>query len=266
MAEVTNAGSGAVAASVGRGLSPYAPYPTDYKSWKFLAWMGPLFVVAFGLLFGVLAGNLPPFAASAGPEAVWQNYADNRLRIMIGCSLCLTFAACYIPWSIAVAKVMERIEGQGGMWTQVERLGATATWAPPLVAFVLWTGAAHEIHNIDPGTAHLLYWMGWFLVDLGYMVTSFQIIGATIVFMRDRREKKLLPTPVCWFGWITVMTFFPVLAIPYVETGPLAFDGVICFWIAFGTFIGWIAILSYYTIKAVDRLKAEDAAAAQVNV
>jgi len=264
MAAVTNAGSGA-ATPVGRDLSPYAPNPTDYKSWKVLAWMGPLFVVAFALLFGVLAGNLPPFPASAGPEAVWQHYADNRLPIMIGCSLCLTFAACYIAWSLAVAKVMERIEGQGGMWAQMERLGATITYAPPLVALVMWAGAAHEIHTIDPGTAHLLYWMGWFLVDLGYMVTSFQIIAVTIVFLSDRREKKLVPDAVSWFGLITVMSFFFVLAIPYVETGPLAFDGLLSFWVAFGCWFTWILTMSYFIIKAVDRLKAEDAAA-QVNV
>jgi hypothetical protein len=262
----TDAGRGAVPAPVGRDLSPYAPNPTDYKSWKFLAWNGPVFVTAFALLFGLVAGNLPPFPASADPQAVWQNYADNQLRIMIGCSLCLTFAACYIAWSVAVAKVMERIEGTGGMWSQIERLGATITYAPPLVALVMWAGAAHEIHNIDPGTAHLLYWMGWFLVDLGYMVTSFQIIGVCIVFMRDRRVKKLVPEAVVWWGWVTVASFFFVLAIPYVKTGPLAFDGVISFWIAFGCWFIWIGSLSYFIIKAVDRLKAEDAAAARLNV
>ncbi|TQC43359.1 hypothetical protein EEB14_43575 [Rhodococcus sp. WS4] len=225
-----------------------------------------MFVAAFVLLFGVLAGNLPPFPASADPEAVWQNYADNRLRIMIGLSLLMTFAACYIMWSVAVAKVMERIEGAGGMWSQIERLGATITFAPPLLALVLWIGAAHEIHNIDPGTAHLLYWMGWSSVDLAYFVTSLQIIAVTIVFMRDRRENKLVPAAVNWWGWVTVAAFFLVLAIPYVNTGPLAFDGVLSFWIAYGTWFIWISLVSYFIIKAIDRLEAEDAAAAQVSV
>jgi hypothetical protein len=266
MTAVAGAHSAKVESPVERDLSPSAPYPTDFKAWKVLGWMGPLFVVSFALLFGVLAGNLPPFPASAGPQAVWQHYADHRLSIMIGCAACLTFAACYIAWSVAVAKVMERIEGQGGMWSQIERLGATITYAPPLVALVMWAGAAHEIHNIDPGTAHLLYWMGWFLVDLGYMVTSWQIIGVSIVFIRDRREKKLVPDAVSWWGWVTVASFFAVNAIPYVKTGPLAFDGVISFWIAFGCWFTWIGLMSYYILKAIDRLKAEDAAAQRVDV
>lgn len=261
----TEAGRGAIPAPIGQDLSPYAPNPTDYTSWKVLAWMGPVNLMGFGLLFGVMIGNLPPFPASADPQAVWQNYADNQLRIMIGCALCLTFAALFIGWSVAVAKVMERIEGTGGMWTQVERLGATISFAPILVALVMWTGAAHEINYIDPGTAHLLYWMGWFAVDLGYAVTSLQIIGVSIVFMRDRRVKKLVPAAVPWLGWVTVATFFFVLAIPFVTTGPLAFDGVLSYWIVFGTMFSWIGSLSYFIIKAVDRLKAEDAEVARAN-
>jgi len=146
------------------GQSPYAANPTDYKSWKFLAWAGPFFVLTFVVLFGLVAGNLPPFPADADPQAVWQHYADNRMRILIGLSLLLTTAVAYLPFSAAVAKVMERIEGPGGVWAHLERLGATITFAPPLVACVLWLGAAHEIRTIDPGTAHLLYWMGWFFV------------------------------------------------------------------------------------------------------
>jgi len=80
------------------------------------------------------------------------------------------------------------------------------------------------------------------------------------VFMRDRREKPLVPKYVCWWGWLTVLSFFVVNAIPFVSDGPLAFNGAISFWFAFFTWFFWIPMLSYYVIRAVDRLKAEDAA------
>lgn len=247
------------------GKSPYAPNPTDYKSWKLLAWAGPFFVGTFVVLFGLVAGNLPPFPADADPQAVWQNYADNRMRIMIGLSLFLTTAVAYLPFSAAVAKVMERIEGPGGVWAHLERLGATITFAPPLVACVLWIGAAHNVQTIDPGTAHLLYWMGWFLVDLGYAVTSLQIAAVSIVFMQDKRINKLVPDAVSWLGRVTFATFFVVLGVPFFTTGPLAFDGLLSFWVAYPMWFIWITVLSYFIIKAVDRLKAEDAAASRIN-
>jgi hypothetical protein len=106
----------------------------------------------------------------------------------------------------------------------------------------------------------MLYWMGWLLIDLAYMVTSFEIAACSICFMRDKREKKLVPDYVSWWGWVTVASFFVVNAIPFVTTGPLAFDGVISFWIAFFTWFFWIPGMSYYIIKAIPRLEAEEKA------
>lgn len=257
----TDAYPGTVQSATGtRDLSPYS---TDYKSWKFLACMGPVFLGAFFCLWGVLAGNIPPFPPSATPDQVWANYHDHRLSIMIGMSLCLTLTACYMAWSVAVSKVMERIEGKDGIWSKIEIMGGTITCAPITVACAIWLTAAHEIDLITPNTAHSLYWFGWLLIDLAYLVTSFQIAGASIVFMRDKREKKLVPDVVSWWGWVTIASFFVVQAIPFVYTGPLAFNGVISFWIAFFTWFFWIPSMSYFILKAVGRIKAEDAAAAQ---
>ena len=80
-----------------------------------------------------------------------------------------------------------------------------------------------------------------------------------------KREKKLVPDAVSWWGWITIASFFVVSAIPFVTTGPLAFNGVISFWIAFFTWFFWIPGLSYFIIKAIPRLQAEDEAAGRVD-
>jgi hypothetical protein len=240
-----------------------ASLSTDFRSWKFLAWNGPIFLVAFFVLWGVLGDNIPPHPLpSATPLDVKQFYLDHTTAIEIGMSLCLTLTACYMAWGAAVSQVMHRIEGRDGILSKIELMGATITCAPIMTACALWLTAAHEATTLSPAVLHMMYWAGWLLIDLAYMVTSFQIGAASIVFMRDTREKPLVPAYVCWWGWLTVASFFAVNAIPFVSTGPLAFDGAISFWFAFFTWFFWIPMLSYYVIKAVDRLKAEDAAAA----
>jgi len=254
------------------GTSPAAtdardlwPYPTDYTSWKILAWCGPVFLAAFFCMWGLLARNIPPFSPNATPDEVKAHFLELRLPIMIGMSVCLTMAAFYMAWSVSIAKVMERIEGPGGLWSKVEMMGGTITCAPLMVACAFWLTAAHEAHYLDASVVHMLYWMGWLLIDLAYFVTSFQIAAVSVVFMRDKREKKLVPHAVIWWGWVTFASFFVVSAIPFVTTGPLAFNGVISFWIAFFTWFFWIPSLSFFIFKAVDRIKAEDEAAGRVN-
>ncbi|MBO0864158.1 MAG: hypothetical protein J2P16_03700 [Mycobacterium sp.] len=248
--------------STARDLSPYR---TDYTSWKILACCGVIFMATFVFLWGLLARNIPPFSPNANPDMVKAHYAELRLPILIGMSVCLTVTSFYMAWSVAIARVMERIEGPGGLFSKLEMMGGTITCAPIMTACAMWLTAAHEVHYLDPGILHMLYWMAWLLIDLAYFVTSFQIAAISIVFARDKREKKLVPDWVIWWGWITFASFFVVSAIPFVTTGPLAFNGVISFWIAFFTWFIWCPSLSYYIFKAVDRLKAEDEAAGRVN-
>ncbi|HZX37545.1 MAG TPA: hypothetical protein VFF37_04280 [Streptomyces sp.] len=234
----------------------------DYRSWKLLAWCGPVFMATFILLWGALAGNLPPFPPSATAAEVKAHYVDHRLAIMIGMSVCLTVTAFYMAWGCAVCHVMRRVEGPGGLLGNLEMMGATITTVPVMTACAIWLTAAHEAASLSPEVLHMLYWAGWLLIDLAYFVTSFQIAAISIVFARDTREKPLVPSWVNWWGWVAFTTFFFVSAIPFLTTGPLAFDGVLSFWVAFGTWFVWCPALSYYIIKAIPRLKAEDEAAA----
>jgi hypothetical protein len=234
----------------------------DYRTWKILAWCGPLFMATFVFLWGVLAGNIPPFPPSATPLEVKAHYLDHRLAIMIGMSVCLTVTSCYMAWGCAISQVMRRIEGPAGLLGNLEMMGATITAAPIMTACAIWLTAAHEAPILPAETLHTFYWFGWLLIDLAYFVTSFQIAAISITFARDKRSKPLMPSWVNWWGWVTFASFFVVSAIPFVNTGPLAFNGVISYWIAFFTWFIWCPVVSYFILKAIPRLKAEDEAAA----
>ncbi|HEY4007200.1 MAG TPA: hypothetical protein VGM60_18725 [Pseudonocardia sp.] len=244
-----------------RSLAP-PPLSIDYRLWKLMGWGGPVFMASFVFLWGVLAGNIPPFKPSATPLEVKAHYLDHQLAIMIGMSVCLTITATYMVWGVAISQVMQRIEGDAGMLSKLEVMGATITCAPIMTACAIWLTAAHEAATLSPEVLHMMYWLGWLLIDLAYLVTSFEIAACSIVFLRDKREKPLVAHWVSWWGWVTFASFFVVNAIPFVTTGPLAFNGIISFWIAFFTWFIWCPSLSYYVIKAVGRLKAEDEAAA----
>jgi len=236
--------------------------PVDYGLWKALAWCGLVFMTVFVVLWGVLSGNIPPFSPDADGAAVKQHYIENRLPIMIGMSICLTVTSCYMAWSCAISQVMRRVEGRYPLLSNLEMMGGTITAAPITVACGIWLTAAHESLTLPGETLHMMYWLGWLIIDLAYAVTSFQIAAISIVFMRDKREKPLVHPWVCWWGWVTVASFFPVNIIPFVTTGPFAFNGSFNFWIAFPTWFVWCPALSYYILKAIPRIKAEDEAAA----
>ena len=233
----------------------------QFGSWKFLAWTGPIFFIGFFCMWGLRADNFPPMAASTPAEEMWQHYKDGQFNIMLGMSLCMVLGACYMTFGAAVSRVMRRIEGPDGMWANLEMMGATITYCPIVVACGIWLTCAMQVDLLSPSAVQTMYYVGWMIIDLAYMVTSFQIIAAAVVFLKDKREKKLVPSWVSWWGFVTVASFFPVSLVPFFKDGPFAFHGMFNFWIAFPTWYIWIVSMSIFIIKAVNRIEIEDGAA-----
>lgn len=236
------------------------PSPFDYTMWRALAWCGPIFIGAFLFFFGILGHNLPPVGADLTPQQLTQHYIDNGMSIRIGMSVCIVFATFYIPWGVAVSRLMRRIEGGEGMLGNLQMLGAAISSVIIIVPCGLWLMCSIEAPTIQPETIHLLYWMGWMIIDLGYMAFTFQIAAEAIVFLRDPRGKPLVAPWVCWAGFVTCAAFFMENLIPFFKTGPFAFHGLFNFWVAYGTWFVWVIGLSYYVITAITRLQQEDGA------
>src|SRR6201981_1445481 len=128
-----------------------SPYRTDYTSWKILAWTGPVFLFAVFVLWGIVARNMPPFPPSATPDQVKAHFIELRVPLLIALSVCITMTAFYMSWSVAVARLMERIEGPGGILSKLEMMGGTITCAPVMVTLAIWLTAAHEVGQLPPG-------------------------------------------------------------------------------------------------------------------
>ncbi|MDT5125505.1 MAG: hypothetical protein QOH54_1149, partial [Mycobacterium sp.] len=73
------------------GTTPAAldlsPYPTDYGTWKILAWCGPVFLSAVFFLWGFVARNMPPFPPSATPDEVKAHFVELRVPLLIALSV-----------------------------------------------------------------------------------------------------------------------------------------------------------------------------------
>jgi hypothetical protein len=239
-------------------MNPNTQSSHDYGMWKLMAWCGPIFLATFTGFWGLLARNTPPAGADLTPAQIFQHYSDHNLALIIGMSVCMVGSAFYFPWASAVSKVMQRVIGKESLLSQIEVTGATITVAFPTIACGIWLTAALEIQYMTPEMVHVFYKMGWMIIDLAYMVTTFQIFAVSVAFLRDKREVPLVPSWVCWWGYLTCIAFFPVSLIPFFNSGPFAFHGLINFWIAFFTWYFWCGSLSYYVIKAIPRLQAED--------
>ena len=69
--------------------------------------------------------------------------------------------------------------------------------------------------------------------DVTYVCSVLQCVAIGIAILCDRRTQPLLPK---WFAWCTFLTaacYVPLSLMPFFRTGPVAWNGIVSFWVVF---------------------------------
>ena len=229
-----------------------------FRIWRACAWSGALYATVGLVFWAIVAGYLPAPHESLHGQEIKDFFVGDQTRIRVGMVGYITIAAFYLPWSVVIAKVMQRIEGPYGVLNRIEFFGGIATTFVTLFSGVMWLAASFRTPERSPGELQLLSDVGWFIFDCTFMVTSLQYVALGITILMDKQEKPYLPPWMAWLSFLTAASFLPLVAMPFFKTGPLAWNGLLNYWVALGLFFVLVYSLTYYLIGAVRRIEAEE--------
>ena len=229
-----------------------------YKYLQTCTAMGPVFLTAFIVFWGILGFNIPPLAADLPANEMGAIYRDNQAMIRLGMVVAMTCAVLYMVWGLSMAKVIEYgIEKENNVMSTLALWGAGLTVVPLLVSCSFWLTAAYRPDMWSDVQIVMLYDQGWLLIDLAYSVTSLQLFAIGIGFLQDQRADRLVPKWLAWYGiWVGFM-FIAECLMPYFKSDAFARHGILNFWIEFFIWFFWIVAISAYTFRAIARLKRE---------
>lgn len=230
----------------------------SYGVWKFCAWNGMIFMAVFIFFWGGLGHNLPPYGADLEASVIAAYFRENANAVRLGMVISMTFAVSYAVWGISLGKVMDHALGRGHILTDLQVWGAGLTVCPILVSSSFWLTGAFRPEALPDPVLQMLYDMAWLLIDLGYSVTSVQMIALGFGFLRDPRIAPFFPKWVCWYSiWVGFM-FVAECLMPFFKSGAFARQGILNFWIEFGIFFAYAPIITWYQVKAINRIREEE--------
>jgi hypothetical protein len=223
---------------------------------KAAAWLGLAMLVAFLVMFWIIAGVIPPMDPSDTAEQIAAIYAENELRIRIGLALMILFAFLFAPFFALLSRQVRRIEGYWGVMSLTQiLLSVTFPFGFSLCAIFAVTAAYRPDRN--PDVTQALNDIFWFIFVglVGPLITQVVIL-AFCVFI-DRREVPSFPR---WYGYFNI--WYAILGVPgcavfLFKDGPLAWDGMFAFWIPLTVFSIWMVVTTVMLSKAVDVEAAE---------
>jgi hypothetical protein len=231
--------------------------------WQYIcAACGVSFEVLYSIFWGGFGHNIPPgAAANLSAHDLAAFYIQNHYSILFGDSVAAVVGILWVPWTAQLCIVLSRIEGVNPVLTIVQLIGGVLTAWVLVFCPAIWVTAAFRV-DADPNTIRTLNDMGFIIFNITYMGTSLQAIAAGIVGLHDRNPQPVFPRWVSWWAIFTGLSFLPITGLPFFTTGPLTWNGLITYWILFGTYFVWCASMGVCMVRDTRRrIAAYDSAA-----
>jgi hypothetical protein len=209
------------------------------------------------IVFVAFPGFLPPMSPQMTAQQVADFYMQNTTMIrfsMITFNLC---AIMLVPFFTTIVVQVKRMSLPSHVLAY-SYLAAASTGATLFaIADIFWLIAAYRPSR-DPQLILLLNDMAWlvFTAPVGAIVVM-NLCLALAVYL-DARSQPIFPRWVAPFNLLTAAAMTPAVCAVVFRTGPLAWDGVVSFWLRIGAFALYIAVMFFVVRAAIIRQAAEE--------
>jgi hypothetical protein len=220
------------------------------------AWCGFILLAAFIGSF-LIGGIMPPMSPTMTPDEIVGFLEKHQTGILL-CVVIMVLAVPFeYPFVVVTSWQLRRIEGGWGFLSMIQL--TTGVVAPIGFFFPLTILAAAayrpEEHSADVLSA--LTDVFWLMLVGNACIYVLQVWTIGVGALIDRRPKPVFPR---WFGYLNLLLGFLLIAGAFVylfKTGPLAWNGLLAFWIPSMVYLVWKIATPIVLLNAIKSETAE---------
>jgi len=221
-----------------------------------LLWTLPATIVIWLAAFVLFPGFMPPMSPTMSANEVAAFYRDNAAAVRSSMIVFNWFGVCLVPILILIVMQIRRMAHRTPIFSYA-MLGCVASGpALFLIANVCWLLAAFRPER-NPELTQLLNDLAWitFTILVPYLIGQSVILALAIYF--DDQPNPIFKRWVALFNLLVAAALVPAAFVGVSLTGPLAWDGVLSFWVKNIAIAVWIVVMGIVLGQAVYRERAE---------
>jgi len=229
-------------------------------SQKLCAWTGLPMIAIWLIGFGVCAGFVPPPSPSDTAQEVASMYRDNPDGIRVGLVLTAIGSALLAPFVAVISVQLKRIEGRSSPLTYAQlALGATL----PVVFIIPIMFMEAATFRLDRPVAEIqsLNDVGWIMFIAIVTPAALELALIGVAILGDRRPKPVFPRWAGYYNLWIALLLLPGMATVFVKSGPLAWNGVLAWWVPLSGFGSWLLVMTILLLRAIEHEKLETTSA-----
>jgi hypothetical protein len=214
------------------------------------AWSGVGFVVLFLLGFWVIGGFVPPPSPALSAHQIAALFRENRTEIRIGMLISAFAAILIVPWAASISTQLRRIEGDNAVWASMQLVAAGLSTL--VFEYILFFWIAATFRGERPAAiVQTMNDMAW-IPYVGLAGTAMlQAVAVGIAILADKRPAPILPR---WAGYANLwcaFLFCPGALNVFFKHGPLAWNGLISWYMVLTVFCIWFVINTVVVLRAI---------------
>ncbi|MGV0837611.1 hypothetical protein [Mycolicibacterium thermoresistibile] len=234
-----------------------SPKAGNIKAQWVSLWTGP--AVGIVLLTALVAfpAFWPPMSPTLTAEQVASFYADNTAWIRFSQ---VTFNLCGImilPFFLVIVVQMKRMKTQSHVFAYCY-LTAVVSGATIFALSNIFFLVAAFRPDRNPELVQVLNDLAWivFIAPIGMVVAQFVLLALAVRF--DDGPDPVFPRWVGHYSLATAVAMVPAAGAGVFQTGPLAWDGLLAFWLRNGAFAAFVVVMFFVLRRAVLRQARAD--------
>lgn len=198
----------------------------------------------------VLTGWLPPPSPNLTPAELSAMFTPSNVPMRIGVLLMCFVSPLVVGFAAVIATQLKRIEGPHHVMANLQYVSAAAGLCLFLVPGFIWLAISYR-EGTSPELIMVLNDLAWFMFLAGAAPTILQWLCIGLAVMGDTSAEPIYPR---WFAYLNFWLAFGAVSgqvIPFVKSGPFAYNGLFGFWMVAAVFFIWVSTTYWYTLKAV---------------
>jgi len=221
-------------------------------------WLVPGFGAVLALAFVIFPGFFPPLSPTMSADEVATFYRDNVGTIRASMILFNLCEVMFIPFFMVIVVQMLRMANPSKAFAYSYLSAAASGSTMFALADIAWLVAAFRPER-NPQLTMLLNDLAWmaFITPVGFIIAQ-NVCLALGIYM-DAQTRPVFPRWVGHFNIATALLTAPAAFALMHKEGPLAWDGILSFWVRVGTYVSYLAVMFFVVRSAIHRQALEQA-------
>jgi hypothetical protein len=223
-------------------------------------WLVPAFGALLLLAFYIFPGFIPPSSPTMTAEEVARFYRENVTQIRVSMLIFNLCGVMFIPFFMVIVVQMQRMANPSRAFAYSYLSAAASGGTLFALADLAWLIAAFRPER-DPQLLMMLNDLAWmaFITPVGFIMAQ-NFCLALGIYM-DARAKPVFPRWVGHFNIAAALLMTPGAFALMFMRGPLAWDGILAFWVRVGTYGLYVAVMFFVVRVAIEQQAREEGAA-----